>query len=73
MAADIELPATAGTPDGGDDLVDHDDGGGDDLGGGGLGGDHDGDFGELEMDTASKVTEPSSFQSTFCFFVTIGK
>ena len=77
MAADIELPATAGTPDGGDDLDDHDDGGGDDHDGGGLGGDHDGDhdgdFGELEMDTASKVTEPSSFQFTFFFFVTIEK
>ena len=46
MAADIELPATAGTPDGGDDLGDHDDGGGDNHEGGGLGGDHDGDFGE---------------------------
>ena len=66
MAADIELPATAGTPEGGDDLVDHDDGGGDDHDGGGLGGDHDGDFGELEMDTASKVTELFSVHIFFC-------
>ena len=73
MAADIELPATAGTPDGGDDLDDHDDGGGDDHDGGGLGGDHDhgdhdGDIGELN----GYSIKSDRTQSTY-FFVTIKK